>query len=159
MKKQSKYWQKKQEHSKKPKKEKRWADIVGNEYGTKTEAKISSFILWFIAHLLNGFPVVLGKWFWYKGLALYPFIFFNSRHVTIKTITHERIHIEQQRELLVIFAYLWYLIEFIVRIIQYGNFYDAYRNISFEREAYENDTDEKYLFKRKRWAFIKYLKR
>ena len=73
-------------------------------------------------------------------------------------LNHEKIHLKQQVELLIIFFYLWYGIEFTVRFFQYKNWDKAYRNISFEREAYENEKDFEYLKKRKIWGFWKYLK-
>ena len=50
--------------------------------------------------------------------------------------------------------YLWYVIEWLIRLPK-GN---AYRNISFEREAYANDDNLTYLKTRRRFAFVKYLK-
>lgn len=74
-------------------------------------------------------------------------------------LNHERIHLRQQIELLVIPFYLWYGIEFVVRFFQYKNWDKAYRTISFEREAYDNESDLEYLKKRKFWRFWKFLKR
>lgn len=73
-------------------------------------------------------------------------------------INHERIHDAQQRELLWVPFYLFYVLEWIVRLIQYRNSEKAYHNISFEREAYTNGHDLTYLSKRPTMAFIKYLK-
>lgn len=50
--------------------------------------------------------------------------------------------------------YYWYFIEWLVRIFKKGN---AYRNISFEREAFSNDDDLTYLSNRKRFAWLEYL--
>lgn len=75
-----------------------------------------------------------------------------------RTKRHEAIHTRQIIELLVVFFYLWYGIKWIVRLIQYRSKKEAYRNISFEREAYSNDQDETYLKKRKRYMFVRYLK-
>lgn len=71
-----------------------------------------------------------------------------------KTLNHERIHTAQWRELWYVGFLLWYLIEWLARLPK-GN---AYRNISFEREAYANDDNFTYLETRKRFAFIKYMK-
>jgi len=84
----------------------------------------------------------------FVGIALWPFIVVKENH--------ERIHLRQQAELLVLPFYLIYLLEYIVRVIQYRNSQLAYRNISFEREAYENEDDLDYLKKRKLWSFMKY---
>ena len=75
-----------------------------------------------------------------------------------RTIRHESIHTRQMVELSFIFFYLCYGIEWLVRLIQYRDSKKAYRNISFEREAYANDQDNTYLSSRKLFAFIRYLK-
>ena len=56
-----------------------------------------------------------------------------------------------------IFFY-WYGIEYLVRWIHYKNQNNAYRNIAFEREAYQNDNNILYLKTRKYFSWIKYLK-
>ncbi len=72
-------------------------------------------------------------------------------------INHERIHTAQQRELLFIPFYIIYLIEWLIRLIQYRNGHEAYMNISFEREAYINGHNLNYLPKRKLFSWLKYL--
>lgn len=74
-----------------------------------------------------------------------------------KTINHETIHSKQIFECLIIFFYLWYVIEYIIRLFQYQNAHTAYRNISFEREAYSNENDFNYLDNRKLFSFFHYL--
>ena len=74
--------------------------------------------------------------------------------VSERTIRHESIHTAQMKEMLYIFFYLWYVVEWIIRLFMKGN---AYRNISFEREAYSNEDDVIYLEDRKRFAWIKYI--
>lgn len=68
---------------------------------------------------------------------------------------HERIHTAQMKEMLYVFFYLWYLVEWAVRLFGKGN---AYRNISFEREAYGHAKDLYYLKHRKRFEWVKHLK-
>jgi hypothetical protein len=71
-------------------------------------------------------------------------------------INHERIHTAQMKEMLYIFFYVWYVTEWIIRLPMYKS--KAYRNISFEREAYANMTDYGYLRKRRKpYAWIKYI--
>lgn len=67
-------------------------------------------------------------------------------------------HTAQMREMLWRFFYLWYGVEWIIRLIQYKNKRKAYHNISFEREAYRNQNDINYLKTRSFWAFAKYLR-
>lgn len=66
-----------------------------------------------------------------------------------RVLSHERIHTAQMKELWYIPFYLLYLLEWLYRLTQKGN---AYRNISFEREAYENEMDLDYLANRRKWA-------
>lgn len=71
---------------------------------------------------------------------------------------HEDIHTAQMKEFLYVPFYIWYILEYIVRLFQY--FFDtkwAYRNISFEREAYDNQNDLDYLHNRSMFAWIHYL--
>ena len=95
----------------------------------------------------------------YRGITLFPFIFFlrkeDKRNVVL--VNHEKIHIRQQLELLVIPFFIWYGLEFLVRLFQYKNRREAYRNISFEREAYTNEKDLDYLEQRSFWSFLKYV--
>ena len=96
----------------------------------------------------------------YIGLTIYPFIFLKNnalKHDPI-LINHEKIHLKQQVELLWIFFFIWYLLEGVVRFIQYRNWDLAYRNISFEREAYQNENNLEYLKSRKKHSFLNYLK-
>ena len=50
----------------------------------------------------------------FSGITLYPFVFTNNKNLLTDPyfINHELIHLAQQRELLIIFFYLWYLTEF-----------------------------------------------
>lgn len=74
------------------------------------------------------------------------------------TINHESIHTAQIKELLYIFFYLLYVIEWLIRVIQYRGCIKGYQNISFEREAYTHQHDLEYLGKRRRFGFIRYMK-
>lgn len=58
------------------------------------------------------------------------------------------------KEMLYLFFYLWYAIEWLIRLCGRKN---AYRNISFEKEAYFNEHNTKYLENRKHYAWIKHL--
>ncbi len=78
--------------------------------------------------------------------------------VTEDDMTHEFIHIKQWRELLYIGFILWCALEWLARLIQYRNFDKAYKNISFEREAYSNQGNTEYLNTRRLYSFIKYLR-
>ncbi|WP_445721993.1 hypothetical protein [Flavobacterium sp.] len=95
----------------------------------------------------------------FRGITFYPFIILSKeedkRNKTL--IYHEKIHIKQQAEMLVVLFFIWYVIEFLFRFLYCKNWMLAYRNISFEREAYENQKDLNYLKKRSFWSFLKYI--
>ena len=95
-----------------------------------------------------------------RAMTIYPFIFLKEERLRDdkKLINHETIHIKQQLETLIIPFYIWYLLEYLFRVFQYGEFTKAYRNISFEKEAYRNQYDLKYLEKRKRYSFVKHFR-
>lgn len=94
----------------------------------------------------------------YRGLAFFPFVLvkYSVDKENQVFINHERIHLRQQLELLVFPFFVWYFLEFLIRLIQYRNKDLAYRNISFEREAYANETDFNYLNSRTFLGFLKY---
>lgn len=74
-----------------------------------------------------------------------------------RIIRHETIHSYQMLELLIVGFYLWYLLEWMIKLMAYRNGYLAYKNISFEREAYAHDEDPTYLKQRPHWNFLKYV--
>lgn len=95
----------------------------------------------------------------FRGLTFYPFVFLADKDDKLNKvfINHERIHIRQQIELLILPFYLWYFTEYLFRLLQYKDRKQAYFNISFEREAYANEKDLNYLEKRSFWRFLKYF--
>lgn len=78
----------------------------------------------------------------------------NKSRIDDVTINHESIHTAQMKEMGYIPFYLWYVAEWIVKLLGKGN---AYRNISFEREAYSNESDFNYLKNRKHYSWVKRL--
>ena len=92
----------------------------------------------------------------YFAINLCGIVFAKSRLSTIDS-QHERIHTMQQREMLFVGFFLWYVTEWLVRLIIYRNLYRAYRNISFEREAYANQHIKGYSHTRKHYAWIRYI--
>lgn len=106
--------------------------------------------------------VLVSKFLVYKGfrgITLWPFVVMCSKELKQDRIflNHESIHLRQQEELLVLPFYLWYVMEYMVRLFQFKNRHQAYKNISFEREAYANEKDLNYLQKRSFWTFLKYV--
>lgn len=94
----------------------------------------------------------------YLAVNVFGFLFVKKgqiEKVSDKVINHELIHSAQMKEMLWIFFYIWYGIEWFIRLFQKG---DAYRSISFEREAYDNEKNMQYLENRKHYAWFKSVK-
>lgn len=53
--------------------------------------------------------------------------------------------------------YILYVLEYLIKLILYRNFSKAYKNISFEREAYECQFDNNYLENGDYFNWIKYI--
>lgn len=95
----------------------------------------------------------------FSAITLWPFVFVRKdARMAATTIRHENIHGRQQKELLLVGFYLLYGIEWIIKLCYYRNSITAYKNISFEREAYSNQSNITYLDERKPYAFVKYIK-
>ena len=119
----------------------------------------------------------------FMALALLPFIFVRSSYKgKLSTVTenHETIHLRQQVEMLIVGVILtlilficglswwslfalpifpiWYGVEWFLRWCAYGfNQNEAYHNISFEQEAYGNESNLDYLRTRTRFSWCYYL--
>lgn len=117
----------------------------------------------------------------YKAINLFGILFVRGNaRIDEVTINHEKIHSEQYEEitalslfllgimglifgnLIILFSpfmyYALYVLEWLIRLIQFKNSYMAYRNISFEREAYQKQEDMHYLKSRKFFSFLKYTR-
>lgn len=108
----------------------------------------------------------------YSTIAIGWFVFSKLDKLTNRTKIHETIHALQWTEvtsvafvLLACFSwiispylvflspivyYVWYVIEWLIRL-PFGN---AYRNIMFEKEAFDNDHNERYLLERELFAWL-----
>ena len=75
--------------------------------------------------------------------------------LTDSTLNHESIHTAQMKELGYIFFYLLYFMEWMIRLVI--NPLNAYRSISFEKEAYRNEDNPDYLKTRRHYSWIHYL--
>lgn len=95
----------------------------------------------------------------YCGIAFFPFIIIRSANLKEDSvfINHEKIHLRQQLELLILPFFIWYGAEFVVRYVRCRNWSLAYKSISFEQEAYGNETNFDYLKVRTLWGFWKYV--
>jgi hypothetical protein len=84
-------------------------------------------------------------------------LIFARKGMTVnrRTLNHEAIHTAQMKEMFYVFFYVWYVVEWIIRIPRYKA--KAYENISFEREAYTRMANDSYLKERRPYAWIRYL--
>lgn len=96
----------------------------------------------------------------YRAITLCPFIFVRNENDKFdkELINHERIHLRQQVETLILLFAIWYFLDFLIKLIRYRNWDKAYRNIIFEREAYNNQSNLDYLKVRGIWWFTAYFK-
>ena len=72
-------------------------------------------------------------------------------------MNHERIHLKQQLELLIVPFFIWYLLEWGLKCLIYRSAYRAYQNVGFEREAYTYENDLGYIDRRRPFTFFKHL--
>lgn len=91
--------------------------------------------------------IIHNKYIPFKGFVcinLFGVLFTRKKYLSKVTVNHERIHTQQQKGLLYLLFYVLYGLEWIVRLIIYRNAKTAYRNISFERDAYSNENNFEY---------------
>lgn len=90
----------------------------------------------------------------YKALAFWPVIFLKSDELKSDQvlINHEKIHLRQQVECLVLPFYLIYFSDYLRLRFKGLNHDAAYRGIIFEREAYTHDGHPDFLKTRRPWA-------
>lgn len=85
------------------------------------------------------------------GISIFPFIILKKKYKNTYMgnlmINHETIHFQQQLELLVIPFYILYVLNFFYNFITGDK--EPYRNIVFEKEAYDNENNLEYLKTRK----------
>ncbi len=96
----------------------------------------------------------------FPAMCIWPFIFISpsvSKTSLAGIVRHESIHARQQIEMLLVFFFVWYLLEFTIRIVLTRNFMNAYQNLAHEREAYSNDESPDYLNHRRPFAWLGYL--
>lgn len=88
----------------------------------------------------------------FKCINLFGVLFVRREHkgrMTDADFNHEAIHTAQMREMLYVFFYLAYIIEWLWRWCKTGNTKAAYYGLSYEWEAYMHEGDADYLAHRK----------
>jgi hypothetical protein len=74
-----------------------------------------------------------------NAIVLYPFILYCDSSPSERIISHEQIHINQIKTDGVLKFYIRYLLEYGKGRWQGLSHYEAYRNISYEKEAYSKE--------------------
>lgn len=107
----------------------------------------------------------------FAAITIGVFVIFRDKWVaTPRTVNHEHIHVKQQIELLFVGMWILYGISYLYNRIKlvagkelpvqtgYSSAHmKAYHNIIFEREAYDNDNNLKYINNRKSFAWLAYI--
>ncbi|MDN3587005.1 hypothetical protein QWY86_10025 [Pedobacter aquatilis] len=105
-------------------------------------------------------PVVIIKQLPANGMAIFPFILVKRKadKNNAALINHEKIHLRQQLELLILPFYALYLFNYLINLLVYKKHHLAYMKIVFEQEAYDNEDDLGYLKSNKWFGWIKNVK-
>lgn len=104
-------------------------------------------------------PILIVKNLPAAGMAIFPFILLKNLKLKQdeSIINHEKIHLRQQLELLILPFYILYLINYFINLIRYKEHHKAYLNIVFEKEAYRNELNMEYLTKHNWYGWIKLI--
>lgn len=105
--------------------------------------------------------IVYNTWFPfgnYHTLNFFGILFTKCKQLSESTITHESIHTAQMKEMLWLFFYLWYGVEYLFIRLFHKKQNCAYHDISLEEEAHNNDENPDYLKTRKHYAWWKYIR-
>ena len=109
----------------------------------------------------HGMKIVVNKVLPFKGfkaLCLLKWIWVKPGTIlTQRDFNHEATHYVQQKEMWYVFFYLLYGLEWLIKYSIVLDAKKAYYLISFEREAYENDTYKNWIQERPRFYWLKYL--
>ena len=159
-------------------------DNRGNSYEQKWIAMVASFVNFISAGLKNGFPILV-KRLKYPAWAFYPFFFIRRNLLVenpIHVLNHERIHVRQQREILlvgvlpiiflaIISSWAWILILPFLHTIAYWinvsyialtnkcslSYSEVRKRTCFEIEAERFSSDEDYLLHRKPFHNLRFI--
>ncbi|MGV8877931.1 MAG: hypothetical protein ACOH2A_02745 [Sphingobacteriaceae bacterium] len=106
------------------------------------------------------YPVIVVPFLPVSAMALFPFILVKKRSYELDAMLmqHEKIHLQQEIELLVLPFYILYLTHYLVNLIRYKNHEKAYLQNMFEQEAYKHDKEEGYLVHRRFCAWMPFMR-
>ena len=93
------------------------------------------------------------------GMAIFPFILLKNEKLAGDAIliNHEKIHLRQQLELLILPFYILYGLNYLINIIRLKDHRQAYLQLIFEKEAFQYEADLKYLKVRPAYNWLKFL--
>ncbi len=89
--------------------------------------------------------------FWNRrviAMALWPLLIFKDQESRNNKVVfnHEKIHHRQQLELLILPYYIWYFLEYWYAMFKNGfRHHTSYMQVSFEKEAFANESKLDYL--------------
>lgn len=86
-----------------------------------------------------------------SAITIWPFIFLREQRYAVDPVllNHEKIHLKQQLETLILFFYFIYAFDYLRNRLKGMKPRAAYFNIRFELEAYAYEKDLNYLSNRK----------
>ncbi|MCX2573691.1 hypothetical protein OQ268_04010 [Pedobacter sandarakinus] len=92
-------------------------------------------------------------------MAIFPFILLKGEILKkdLVIINHEKIHLRQQLELLILPFYILYLGNYLYNLIRFKKHHSAYLNIVFEREAYHHEGNLRYLKQGNWFGWYKFI--
>lgn len=94
----------------------------------------------------------------YRCINVFGVLFIRKgSRIDATLIRHEQIHTSQMKELGYIMFYVLYFVEYLIKLIYYHKHHIAYRAISFEREAYDNQGNVTYGENRHLYAWMKLI--
>ena len=97
----------------------------------------------------------------YAAMALMPplVLVWKQKHLHSAALyKHECIHHRQIIELCIFPFFIWYGLEYFIGRLKGLKHYEAYRNISFEKEAYHGEKISGYASKPQWFGFLKFLR-
>lgn len=78
-----------------------------------------------------------------EAIVLFPLVLFAAKEPEETLINHELIHVKQIKRDGFFYFYFRYIKEYLQHRLMKKSHYEAYRLISYEREAYDNQVENK----------------
>ena len=75
----------------------------------------------------------------YAAMMIYPFILVSGDKIDERTLKHELQHVRQIKRVTVPIFYITYVMHFIKGLVKYRNWSEAYFNIPYEKQAFNDE--------------------